>query len=105
MRVVRLASIGLLLTAVGVMPALAVDPGGATAGAHPATGQPSAISGNGALTQAHPTHVLPSNLNAAQCTGLGGKVLPQRTSECESGLLCVRADQDHVIHAVCIEKE
>ena len=103
LRVVRRATIGLLLAAVGVMPASAVDPGGATAGAHPTSGQPSAISGNGARTQAHPTTVRPSSLNAAQCYGLGGKVVLSTT--CASLTACARADQDHVIHTACIEIE
>lgn len=43
-------------------------------------------------------------LTEGECTGLGGKNLDVGASQCASMRICRRADQDGVIHSVCITK-
>jgi hypothetical protein len=42
-------------------------------------------------------------LTEAECKGLGGAVKDVLISQCASGRDCARADQDGVIHTLCID--
>jgi hypothetical protein len=43
-------------------------------------------------------------LTEAECTGLGGKNFDVVSATCPSMRMCRRADEDGVIHSVCISK-
>lgn len=98
--IARSAALGMFLAAAGLTAALAAGPGDTNTGAHPATGQPSAINANGALTPAHPTHVAPSSMTAKECEGMGGKVV--YAASCIGMIACARADQNGVVHQACL---
>lgn len=44
-------------------------------------------------------------LTANECTQLGGSVSTSYPGICASGKLCVREDNYHKVHAVCLTKE
>jgi hypothetical protein len=45
----------------------------------------------------------PSKLTKEECEGAGGKV--ENVADCATGAACFRADQDHVVHVVCLSKK
>lgn len=98
--IARSATLGMFLAAACLTAALAADPGDTSNGAHPVGGQPAAVNGNGALTHANPTHVLPSKMTPAECETFGGTVV--YAPSCYRSLACTRTDDNGVVRSVCL---
>jgi len=79
--------LGVLSLSIAVTPAMALDTQNSAKPVNP-----------GALRKA-----LPEKLSSTECTGAGGTI--NENKNCPSGSACYRADQDHVVHVVCLSRK
>jgi len=77
-------TVGMLLPIVVTPEALAIDKGTA-------------------IVPARPAKMSPANLSEAECTGLGGKVVP--VTDCKGFDACITTNKDGVVHKACLSKK